>query len=152
GNEAQREVVLSAQFWHGDYVPYNHQHVRNAMRANGFWDLDVEQAGNYQISLRRWPRESALSFEDTYPKPQLDSARFYPRDKYFQAPSRVFKVSEARLQVGDFDQTVTVAATQEEIQFQVPLPEGEVFLQTWLMTETKDTVGAYYVYLEPVAE
>ncbi|MEM1359552.1 MAG: sulfatase-like hydrolase/transferase, partial [Bacteroidota bacterium] len=152
GNEAQRALVLSSQFWHGDHVPYSHEHVRNAMRANGFWDLNVEQAGDYQISLRRWPRESGLALGEAFPRPHRDSTRFYPGDKYFQAPSRDLPVSEARLQVGDFDQTVAVDATQEEIQFQVTLPEGEVFLQTWLMTETQDTVGAYYVYLEPLAD
>ncbi|MEM9928305.1 MAG: arylsulfatase [Bacteroidota bacterium] len=147
GNEAQQEVVLSAQFWHGDHVPYSQEHVRHAMKANGFWDIDVARAGTYQIALRRWPAESQLPFGGNVPPPAPDSTRRFPQDKYYQYSSTVINPVSARLKVGDFDETVAVSATDQEATFSVQLPVGQTFLQTWLATEERDTIGAYYVYV-----
>ncbi|WP_273446759.1 arylsulfatase [Neolewinella agarilytica] len=152
GSEEQKDVVLSAQFWHGDYVPYSQEHVRSAMVANGFWDIDVVKSGTYQISLRRWPRESGVALRGEIPPPNRDSTRFFPNDQHYQYPSKQVMVDRARLRVGDFDQTVSVSPDQAEVSFKVELPEGQHFLKSWLMDTAGDSLGAYYVYVEPLAE
>jgi arylsulfatase A-like enzyme len=146
GSEAQKETVLSAQFWHGDHVPYSQEHVRSGMKANGFWDLDVAEAGEYEISLRRYPRESGKGIHDLVDPLADDPSRFFPDDKYYQSPSKRLAIADARLRVGAFDQTISVSPTDQEVTFSVTLPAGETFLQTWF-TASQDTIGAYYVYL-----
>jgi hypothetical protein len=151
GDDEQPETVLSAQFWHGDHVPYSQEHVRRGMIANGFWDVDVAKEGDYQVSLRRYPRESEKGFQDIIQPLVADSTRFFPDDKYYQRPSKRLTVSTARLNVGAFDQTKAVNATDQEVSFEVSLPAGQTFLQTWLTTTTQDTIGAYYVYVKRLA-
>ena len=57
GSTHQKEIRLDAQFWHGAKKVFNQQHVRSAVHANGFWDVEVESSGKYRVELRRWPRE-----------------------------------------------------------------------------------------------
>jgi arylsulfatase A-like enzyme len=148
GSEDQPETVLSAQFWHGDHVPYSQEHVRAGMKANGFWDIDVAQAGKYSISLRRYPRESGKAIHDVVDPLTDDPTRFFPNDKYYQSSSKQIAVAEARLRVGDFDQTMNVNSADQEVSFEVVLPAGQTFLQSWFTTATQETIGAYYVYVE----
>jgi len=150
GSNYQKEVVLSSQFWHGDYVPYSQQHVRNGMKANGFWDVDVATSGYYIITLRRWPRELNLSMHAILPKTVTDTTRSFKGDKHEQLPSRAIDVQQARLQIDEFDKTVPVSSEQKEISFKVALTKGKHFLKSWLIDAKGDSTGAYYVYVEPV--
>ena len=34
---------------------WHQRHVRAGIQENGFWILDVEEAGEYEITLSRWP-------------------------------------------------------------------------------------------------
>ena len=118
------------------------------MVANGFWDLTVAKAGNYRITLRRWPRELDLPMRAEFPMPQWDSSRIDTNSKLNSLPSKALTVTSARLRVGDFDQTSSVDAETKELVFNVELPEGDIDLQTWMTDEAGQSRGAYFVYVE----
>lgn len=143
----QKEYMLSSQNWHGDAVPYNQQHVRAGMKANGFWAIEVAESGSYQISVRRWPKEAdALLGEGVGLGPVL-ADRHEVHNRFYQSETLVIPVKSVRLKVGDYDQTIAVSTSSKEAVFNVYLPQGEQKLQSWLITESDETRGAYYVYL-----
>ncbi len=148
GAEQQPTVTLSSQFWHGDDVPYNQRHVRNGMKANGFWDVDVAMSGRYEFSLRRWPVEAEMSMRAAPEDEPLDTTRFFEGDKAHHVPSRAIDIVAARLQVGNFDETLEVSTDEAETTFQVDLEEGKHFIKSWLIDSEDDSVGAYYVYIK----
>ncbi len=152
GAAEQEQVVLSAQFWHGDDVPYNQQHVRNAMKANGFWDINVETPGAYTITLRRWPKEADKTLQDLVPEPDVDTTRIYKNYTLYKLKSNAINIISARLQIGDFDETVPVSNGQTAVKFEVMLDKGDYFLQTWFYDTAGDSLGAYYVYIDPATE
>ena len=67
GAEAQPVVNLTSSDWQDVYVD-NSRHVRQADGGprGGPWNVRVERAGEYEISVRRWPPEvdTALTAEN----------------------------------------------------------------------------------------
>lgn len=144
--DKQREVKISSQNLLGGEVAYSQRHVRNAMLTNGWTRIDVEVPGRYLVTLRRWPKESGLAIGDT-PGP-------YPQEKTTHNVRKFndvrLNVKEARLKVGEFDKTVEVDATDQEVVFEVDLAPGEQRIQSWFMLEEGGNIAAYYIYIEPV--
>ncbi len=148
GSQHQPRTVLTCQDWHGETIPYNQQHVRSGVEANGFWDLSVAQSGDYKITLRRWPEELDLPIDAEFPREDLNPETHDTAFKLYHLPSGAIRATKARLKIGDFDKAVTVATGAKAISFQVELPTGPVELQTWLTDAVSKTRGAYYVYVE----
>lgn len=57
GDESANPVHLSCHDWHTDDkpVPWNQQAVSKNPKNNGFWAVDVKEAGRYEITLRMRP-------------------------------------------------------------------------------------------------
>ena len=147
--EKQETVILTGQSWHGDAIPYNQQHVRSALKSNGYWMIDVERGGKYTIELRRWPRELNLAISDTYEHRLHDPSRYDVKNRLLQLPSHAICARTARLKVGSFDKIKDVKLDDKAISFTVDLSAGQQKLQTWLTTDNGDEYGAYYVYIGP---
>jgi len=126
GNDAENPVTLTAHDWHEGRPPWNQGHIRGGSRANGFWAVQVEREGEYEITLRRWPREANLPMH--------------------HGPG--LKAVKARLTIGRIDQTLLVDGDAVSVTFKVRLKAGKTRLQTWLIDEQGNTCGAYYAYVK----
>ena len=127
GNEAENPVHLMSHDWHTDNepVPWHQRHVENGLESNGFWAVDVEESGAYEIKLLRWPNH-------------LDQA---------------MGVVQARLAIGSIDETISLNPGVTEAVFEVDLEAGPTTLQSWLTTAENKVQGAYFVKVlkkEPV--
>jgi len=128
----------------GDDVAYSQRVVRAGKAVNGWTYIDVEKPGTYQIALRRFPKESGLGLcVAPCEYPQHPSTH-----KMTKANDVALHVVSARLKVGNFDQTVQVNKTDEEVVFEVELARGEQRIQSWFQLENDETVTAYYMYVE----
>jgi arylsulfatase A-like enzyme len=118
-------VRLTAHDWHAPLaeVPWNQDLIQGGAAGNGFWEVEVARAGDYDISLARWPREMPNA-------PPLTA-------------------TEARLVVGGIDEEQAFPAGAGEATFRVSLPAGPARLQTWLTEKNGASRGAYYVYITP---
>ena len=129
GSDHENPARLTAFDWH-TRTPWNQGHIRSGARCNGFWAVEVERDGTYEIALRRWPREL---------------------DKPISAAikgGRAIPVQTARLKIGDVDETQKVPETAASSVFKVKLKAGKTRLQTWFMdSRNKALCGAYYVYV-----
>jgi hypothetical protein len=152
GSEKQKLTMLTCQGWHGERVPYNQQHVKNAMVANGFWDLTLEKAGTYRVELRRWPRELNAAIDEAAIPFPLDPGLHDLNSKLYELPGNYPKVEHARLKFGEFDREVEVLPGQKMVQFEVNLEPGNVDLQSWFTDEDGRSRGAYFVYVELKSE
>lgn len=143
GDEHANPVRLTAHDWHGrNGVPWNQQMIREGIRANGYWTLQVARTGTYRIELRRWPTEVDLP---------IDAPYHDAKPNRMGIPGAAIAAVKARLQVADFDQTIPVAAADKAAVFTVPLREGPVTLETWFLDADGKNRGAYYVYIERLA-
>ncbi len=120
GTEHEPRTQLYAHDWHSEEMsPWHQTHLREGFVSNGPWSLDVRRAGDYEITLRRWPEHVNESIEAT----------------------------KARLKVGAFDEGRPLAADATEATFRVTLEEGPASLQTWLTLADGQTRGAYFVFV-----
>ena len=126
GSDRENPACLTAFDWLGFEtprgIPWSQGAVRNPkLFANGPWAIEVERAGRYQVTLCRFPAEA----------------------------NQATGANQARLKVGDVDETKALDPSALAAVFQVKLPAGRTQLQTWLTdAATGKTRGASFVYVK----
>lgn len=119
GSQAENPSHLTCHDWHApiSQVPWNHQLIAKNPVANGFWIVDVNEPGTYEITLRCRP-ESA----------------YHP-----------LKKGIARIQIGNQKQEQKVAEGDLSTTFTLKLPRGQKKMQTWLDEGNGVSRGAFFV-------
>jgi len=122
GNDAENPANLTCHDWHtnGKPVPWNQGHIRRGPFNNGFWAVDIERAGNYTITLRRWPKQEEKSVEAV----------------------------SARIKIAGQESETKVTEKATGAQFKLKLEKGPAKLETWLTTKDGKVRGAYFVEVE----
>lgn len=135
--------------------------VRQGVICNGYWEVDVVEAGTYQFTLRRWPEEedapivAGLGEE----KPVSWTALQIDRDMKVSGEAswkeRIrwgggisLPVRRAGIAIGGIEEWSPVSREDNGASFVVTVPAGWTHLQTWLELEDGRQLGAYYVYVE----
>lgn len=124
GSLRANPTTLTCHDWHGPGVPWNQTHIASRMKANGYWAVEVERAGQYEIVLRERPA-------------------------WWQFP---LKATSARLKIGDTESVRPVQPGTSGVAMVVDLKAGKTKMQTWLLDRTGEIRGAYFVdvkYLGP---
>ncbi|GAF02014.1 arylsulfatase [Saccharicrinis fermentans] len=112
-------------------------------QAEGIWKIEFVTGGEYTISLRRFPRESAYAINATFPaqnkRVELDKT----------APASVKNdFTEAHLYVAGQTKVRPIEEGQEEVTFKLHVPAGKYDMEARLIDEMKRVHPAYYVYIE----
>ena len=122
GTEQENPSLLSARDWHPTQgsVPWRQAWIGDpAYDANGFWMIDVVQAGLYAIELRSYPREANLPMG----------------------------LVSAELKIGSERYTQAIREGDAMAAFRLELPAGKCAVQTWLADGAgQRELGAYYTY------
>jgi arylsulfatase A-like enzyme len=140
GSDRENPVMLSACEWADVFLDQAAQ-VRRGEKKNGVWHVQVERAGTYTVGLARWPREANAAISAGLPEQRHEDGVF---------PAGVaLPIAKARLRLGSFDQTISVAATDREAVFKMTLPVGPMTMQSWFLDDSaSEMLGAYYAYVE----
>ncbi len=127
---AENPMTLSSHDWlmePGERDAVWHQiHIKRGDIGNGPWAVNIERAGDYEITLHRWA-------------PYLD---------------KPMGMVEARLRLGDRVETMPLEESDTGATFRLKLDAGPAMLKTWLKRPGPERLehGAYYVrvrYLNP---
>jgi arylsulfatase A-like enzyme len=139
GSDAENPSLLSPADWVDVFFDQGAQ-VRSGVRRNGAWNLFVDRGGEYEIELRRWPREAEVPIAAGIP------ARPHAFGKF--AAGVALPIARARLAIGGAERTRTMQASDVAVIERVQLERGPTRLQTWFSdADGKDICGAYYVYV-----
>jgi arylsulfatase len=139
GADQENPALLSPCEWADVFLDQSAQ-VRRGERKNGVWHVEIAREGEYEIILRRWPKETGA--EITVATPEYQAA-----DGVYPA-GVALPIVKARLQVQDFDQTTSVGADDQEVVFTARLQTGPAKLQSWFYGAADGAIcGAYYVYV-----
>lgn len=114
-------------------------------RAGGKWKIEFVEDGDYKISLRRFPRESNLAINATFPA--QEKAIEYDKTSPAGVKSD-FK--EAFLYVANISKTLDIKADQDEVTFTGKIPAGKYDMEAQLIDELGRVHPAYYVYVEKI--
>ncbi len=147
GNPAENPSILTCHDWITDgSTPWNQSHVRAGLDkpgTQGFWYVWVEQAGEYEIELRRWPRESDQAISASLPP----GAPVPGVKAYRETPGRGINVVKASLKIGDAEAEINVPSGAKSVTLKVNLTEGAHEFWTTFETAEGGTLGAYYAYV-----
>jgi len=129
GVDTEPETFLCSANWIGSYADSWHN-IRRGVK-NGYWDLQVEKSGKYEIEVCGWPKGSGV----------------LPKDKLRGIPGR--PVAGAKLKIGDQKLTKKMAPSDPCATFTVDLKKGDhPRLQSWFNNANgKDLGGSYFVYV-----
>jgi hypothetical protein len=129
GSDKSPIVSLSSHDWLIDKLPpWNQGHIiQGAVAEESFWAIEVERSGVYEISLRRWPVEADKGINDgTYGK--------------------AFNYKQARMSIGDVEETMDIPEGAKEVTFRVSLEKGITKLAPVFIGPDL-TATPYYAYV-----
>ena len=132
GSDAQPTVTITSADWQDVYAD-NSRHVREAIGGprGGPWNLRVERAGEYEISVRRWPPEE--NTELTAPN---------------GADSRALPIAGAKLAIGGEQLSAKSSPGDKAIVFRTKLTAGPTRMQSWFVDDAgKELSGTFYATL-----
>ncbi len=97
-------------------------------------NIQVSQAGEYEIALRRWPREVDLEL----------GARS-------GQDSRALPISAAKVSVAGQEISAKTAPTQKEVVLRAPIPTARTRLQAWFQDAVgQNLCGSFYACVKRV--
>jgi hypothetical protein len=133
GVDSEPTTMLCSANWIGSYADSWQNLLRKDVK-NGYWDLQVEKSGNYEIALYGWPKQTDAAFGDKF-------------TGFTHVPGR--PVARARLKIGENEMTMKTAPNELSAVFTLSLKKGDKpRLQSWLYDKnSKDLGGAYFVYI-----
>jgi arylsulfatase len=140
GADQENPATLSAADWENVYCD-NMQNLRQGVERNAPWHVLIEKDGDYEIALRRWPKEADAAIAAGVPP-------FKGVDGGLPA-GKALPIAKARLKVGNFDASKPVGPEDKEVVFRVPLKAGpKTTMQTWFTdSDGKELCGAYFAYV-----
>ncbi|MEE9461274.1 MAG: arylsulfatase [Bacteroidales bacterium] len=121
-----------------------HQYgAANASQAAGRWKIEFVEDGEYNIILRRFPRESGLGINDTFPGQEktIELDRVMPEGKKSD-------FEKAFLYVAGIQESADIQQDQEEVTFTSFIPAGRYDLEARLIDKENKMHPAYYLYIE----
>ena len=139
GNQAANPMMLYSNDWVGGYC----DNPPNLVAANktGYWDVVIEEEGEYVLELRRWPEESGLSLTAGVAGESIKAHETFTGDNVGARP-----IHSARLSIGDFDEAITTTSEDRFASFKTKLPAGKHKLETQFLDKDGEVLcSAIYV-------
>jgi arylsulfatase A-like enzyme len=128
GSPAANPMLLYAQDWTGGYCDNRGGLFQG--KATGYWNVIVEQAGVYELELRRWPKESGLALNASF-------------NKRGGRP-----IAAANVLIGGANYTLDSKPEDSHVPFRIRLEAGKAQLATAMLDADGRTLcSAMYVTL-----
>lgn len=126
-------------------VPWNQQQVREGMRSNGWYAVQVPETGTYRVTLMRWPPEAEVGMLAAIPpKPDLPGTTV---EKVMAGKG--LNIKEAGIALNKIEQQQAVPTSAGEgITFEMPVKAGKHKLRAWFTNDAGESFAAYYVKVE----
>lgn len=144
GAKQQPVVELNSGDWEGIYAD-NTGFVREAVGGptGGRWHVTVEEAGEYEFTLRRWPEQTKAALGDKY-EPSAKSPSNRPKDKTVTVGFPT--IATAKLEVAGVKAEAKADPKAQSATLTAKLPKGKATLKAWFSdADGKDLCGAFFV-------
>jgi arylsulfatase len=144
GTQYENPTKLSATEWLDVFVDQQGQ-IRRGVLKNGYWLIDVARAGQYEIELRRWPKEADGTISGTLPD---GSGTALPINQamLFLSGHNHLRISEKKSYQFE-GLTKRVNPKDKGVTFTMNLKKGPTALHTWFKGKDGIMLSAYYVYV-----
>jgi hypothetical protein len=137
--ERSKSPHASPRAYNGSGVRLQSQ-VRRGELKRGIWHLEVAKPGEYEIELRRWPREADLPLRNAAPAVQLTDG--------FLGPGKAIPIEQAELRCAGRVLKLDLKPQAKQATFRIRLNTGPMELKGLFNdADGKPILGAYYAYV-----
>jgi arylsulfatase len=144
GHEKENPIMLTACEWLDVFVDQQGQ-VRRGTKKTGYWCLEVEEAGEYEFELRRWPKEMDVPLTESVSTD--DFALPIAKARIFISNANLLTADEKRA-YGFEGLARAIEPGETSATFTIPLEAGPMALHTWFDDDKGETIcSAYYVFV-----
>ena len=148
GSEFENPTWLTPFDIHGVHIWLQNM-VDQGVRSDGFWAVEVEDEGDYEITLR-----SSSPFSDDFnKKPINDNLHYYKfHNKETGTANKIIEGGDyARLKLFDMDISKSYEPNATELMFNLHLKNGQTRLQAWFVNGIDAaTYGVYFVGVKKI--
>ncbi len=140
GADEENPTTLTSADWWNVYCD-NMNDLRTGKPANSKWTVRAARDGEYEIALRRWPREADAPIAAGVPA-------FQAVDGLLPA-GKALPIAAIRLTVGELLDQTKIVADAKEVVFTVQLKAGaELPMQSYCLDASgAELCGAYFAYI-----
>jgi len=151
GNLAENPTRLTSHDWITEgSTPWNQAHIRDAdnkPQNRGFWYLEVETSGDYEIELRRWPNEGSVAKVGI--SEEIPPGAKVPGGPSFRGrPGKSVPAKTAKLKMAGQTLEAAVPEGAASVKFSLKLEKGPAELEATFHGENGEITGAYYAYVK----
>lgn len=144
-------TVIRSHDMHADegyeLVPWNHQLVRNGMKASGWYSVQVPEAGTYRFNLMRWAPEAPAKFDEPLPPRQALKGTTVTAGN----EGKKLGIRKAGMSIGTAALEHTIDGKEKDgVPFEVSLTAGRYQLRTWFDDGDGTKFTPYYIKVERV--
>ncbi|MDH3650539.1 MAG: arylsulfatase [Saprospiraceae bacterium] len=150
GTDYENPSILTACDWLDVFIDQQPQ-VSRGEQKNSYWCLDVAEEGDYEIELRRWPKETDSPI----------AGECSMVDRNGNIGGTALPIVSASIYIGGMELrsiaekrpyqfeglTKKVTPDDKSTKFDVHLKPGPLYLHTFFKIESQGTIGAYYTYV-----
>jgi arylsulfatase A-like enzyme len=150
GTEHEPETFLCSANWYGNSADSWNKINKNP-NSMGYYNLQVDSTGKYEVALYRWPKESGLTLTDDFHNINIAfNASYNSPNKENPAKLTALPVSEARLTVDEQQYIKSAEPNSTHITFEVNLKKDEVIKlePMFLNAEGEELCGVYFTYVK----
>ncbi len=142
GSEFENPVYLSCHDWRGSEINcvWNQGDIRKGYYKNSYLEILVERDGEYEIELRRWPKELNLEITAGIEGDLGNYSEWYQGGK-------ALPITESALEIQGFRYQQSVTNEDKSITYKVNLKKGQTHLRTFFYASDGGQLGAYYTYV-----
>jgi arylsulfatase len=147
GAKQQSVVELNSGDWEGIYAD-NTGYVREAVGGptGGHWHIMVEEPGEYEFTLRRWPEQTKAALGDKY-EPSEKS----PANKAKQVTVGFPTIAAANINIAGVKASTKADPKATSATLTAKLPAGKTKLKAWFSdADGKDLCGAFFVTIKKI--
>lgn len=153
GGDDAPETVLRSHDLRSDTdadTVWNQGQVRTGESAFGWWEIEAVQAGDYEMELRRWPREAGHAIVDGIEGDDViwDRDGVQPSAQHYYTGGRSIAYDQATVIVDEaYRHEQHVIADDDAALLRVSLEAGPHRVRALFSSAAGEYCSAYYVYV-----
>jgi hypothetical protein len=154
GTGHEPETFLCSANWTGDYAD-SWNNIYYNPQLMGYYSLQVEATGKYEVALYRWPKQSGRTLNEDFYNINIGFRPIYNQDGNSN-PLKLaaLPVSAARLKVDEQVFEKSVDSNDTHAVFEIILQKGQVINLEPLLLNAEGEIlcGAYFTYVTRISE
>ena len=149
GAAEENPTTLNAMDLMGDVIRMQSE-IAEAKKSTGHWFVNVEEKGQYEVRLRRWPEELGLGINQVISDEQANDLIFW-NWKNAKRLVKELHPNQAQLKIGESTYQQAIDANESSATFLITIEQtGTCDLEAWFLKDSAVITSAYYIDVERV--